>query len=146
MNGDAPITWLMFFTLAAVIVVAAGLFLYFLRSRLNRSIAATALSGDSGRGGQEGAAADLGGILLVAVVAMGLLTAGYNARSSDAGSSTVGTSAPGANNNLHTDRMDPAAPKPYQPQNPEPDRRAAPTSSTSGSGPDSGGHAETPKP
>ena len=46
MNGEAPISWLMFFTLAAGLVVAAGFFLHFLRSRRNRAIAATALGGN----------------------------------------------------------------------------------------------------
>jgi hypothetical protein len=46
MNGDVPISWLMFFTLAAGLIVAAGFFLYFLRSRHNRAIAATALVGE----------------------------------------------------------------------------------------------------
>ncbi|MFN5683871.1 MAG: hypothetical protein ACK46T_06835, partial [Bradyrhizobium sp.] len=49
MPSDQPITWLTFFTLAAAIVVAAGAFLAFLRSRHNREIAAVALEGD-GRG------------------------------------------------------------------------------------------------
>ena len=44
MSGDAPISWLMFFTLAAGVIVAAGLFLQFLRSRRNQAIAAAALA------------------------------------------------------------------------------------------------------
>ncbi|WP_315812386.1 hypothetical protein [Bradyrhizobium sp. SZCCHNR2028] len=39
-QGDQPISWLMFFTLAAAIIIAAGAFLAFLRSRHNREIAA----------------------------------------------------------------------------------------------------------
>ena len=31
MSGDAPVSWLMFFTLAAGLVVAAGFFLNFLQ-------------------------------------------------------------------------------------------------------------------
>ena len=46
MSGDTPISWLMFFTLTAGIVVGAGLFLNFLRSRHNRDVAAYALEGD----------------------------------------------------------------------------------------------------
>ena len=46
MSGDAPISWLMFFTLSAGIAVGAALFLGFLRSRRNREIAAYALEGD----------------------------------------------------------------------------------------------------
>ena len=49
MSGDAPISWLMFFTLAAGVIVAAGLFLQFLRSRRNQAIAAAALGGTTTR-------------------------------------------------------------------------------------------------
>jgi len=38
MNGDAPISWLMFFTLGAGVLVGAGLFIQFMRSRHNREI------------------------------------------------------------------------------------------------------------
>jgi hypothetical protein len=48
----------------------------------------------------------------------------------------------GSNNNLGNERTDPNTPKPYQPQNPSPDTRTAPTSSTTGKGADSGGHPE----
>lgn len=45
MSGDAPLTWLMFFTLASAIIVGAGFLLWFLRSRQNREVAAYALEG-----------------------------------------------------------------------------------------------------
>lgn len=140
MNGDAPISWLMFFTLAAGIVVATGFFLQFLRSRHNRAIAAMALGGTDrpSRGVEpDGAGAELGGLLAVALIAMALLAFGYR---SHAGSA-VGEAA-GPNNQLATERTNPVAPKPYQPQNPAPDTRSAPTGSSTGSGPDSGGHLE----
>jgi hypothetical protein len=140
MNGDAPISWLMFFTLAAGIVVACGFFLSFLRSRHNREIAAVTLQGDGRSRGLEpsGAAPELIGLLAAAFIAMALLTFGYHARQ---GVATVGTGN-GANNLLATPRTDPEAPKPYQPQNPAPDTRAAPTSSSTGAGAESGGHPE----
>ena len=51
MQGDSPISWLMFFTLAATTFVIAGAFIYFLRSRTNRDIASEALAGDNSRVG-----------------------------------------------------------------------------------------------
>lgn len=140
MRGDAPITWLMFFTLAAGIFVAAGLFISFLRSRHNREIAAYALEGDgrSRRGEPSGAGIELGGLLAVSLVAMALLVFGYRA-----GPGTAVTSgSPAPNNQLATDRADPNQPKPYQPENPAPDTRTAPTGSTTGQGADSGGRPE----
>lgn len=140
MRGDAPISWLMFFTLAAAVIIAAGFFLHFLGSRRNRDIAAKALEGDGrGRGAApSGAGLELGGVLVTALIAMTLLTFGYR---SHAGVSVA--EAPGMpNNQLATGRTDPNAPKPYQPQNPAPDTRAAPTASTTGTGPDSGGRPE----
>ncbi len=138
MNGDAPIGWLMFFTLAAGIIVAAGLFLSFLRSRNNREIAAHALQGDGRSRGVEpsGAAPELFGLLAVALVAMALLSFGYNGRQ---GVVTTGT---GTSASTAVPQADGAPPKPYQPQSPAPDMRAAPTGSSTGSGPDSGGHPE----
>jgi hypothetical protein len=140
MNGDAPISWLMFFTLAAGVIVAAGLFLQFLRSRRNRAIAATTLGGDHHSRGIEpdGAGAELIGLFAVALIAMALLAFGYR---SHAGS-TVAESLSGPNNQFATDRNNPATPKPYQPQNPAPDTRSAPTGSSTGTGADSGGHPE----
>ncbi|QAU44390.1 hypothetical protein [Bradyrhizobium guangzhouense] len=139
MNGDAPLTWLTFFTLAAGLIVAAGFFLAFLRSRHNREIAAYALEGDGRSRGVEpsGAGAELAGLLAVALIAMALLTLGYRSHAGTAASEVAQR-----NNQLATDRTDPNTPKPYQPQNPAPDTRAAPTSSSTGTGPDSGGRPE----
>jgi hypothetical protein len=140
MSGDAPIAWLMFFTLAAGIVVAAGFFISFLRSRHNREIAAVALEGDgrSRRGEPSGAGIELGGLFVVSLVAMALLVTGYRTGPGAA----VTSNGAAHNNQLATDRIDPNTPKPYQPANPAPDRRTAPTGSTTGQGPDSGGRPE----
>ena len=144
MAGDAPISWLMFFTLVATLAVGAGYFIYFLRSRHNREIAALALEGDgrSRGGGPSGAGAELFGLFAIALVAMGLLTAGYSARRD---TKPTPQSPAAANNLLATPRADPNKPKPYQPQNPDPDIRAAPTGSSTGIGADSGGRPEYPK-
>jgi hypothetical protein len=141
MSGDAPISWLMFFTLVAGLVVAAGFFVRFLHSHHNREIAAEALEGDGRSWGfaPAGAGPELIGLLVVALVAMAFLTVGYSARR------TVAVTPPStgaSNNQLSTERTNPNAPKPYQPQNPAPDTRAAPTSSSTGTGPDSGGRPE----
>jgi hypothetical protein len=140
MSGDALLSWLMFFTLAAGLVVGAGIFLVFLRSRHNRELAAYALEGHGGSRGVEpsGAGAELGGLLAVALIAMVLLVFGYRSHSG----TSVSETPQAANNQLATERTDPNKPKTYQPLNPSPDTRAAPTASSSGSGPDSGGHVE----
>lgn len=137
MKGDAPVSWLMFFTLVAGLFVIVGAFLRFLRSHRNRDIAAEALAGD-GRSSPgvttSGALPDLLGFCLLAAIAMGLLALGYshklNAETSQvpppvSGSMTqpVGTAD---------------QPKQYQPANPVPDTRAAPTSSPAGTGPENG--------
>ena len=145
MNGDAPISWLMFFTLAAAVIVAAGFFLQFLRSRHNRAVASAALGGDQPSRGSapDGAGPELAALLVVALLAMALLTFGYRSH----GGSEVAGATSGPNNQLATDRANPNSPKPYQPQNPRPDTRSAPTSSPTGAGPESGGHPEAaPKP
>lgn len=85
MQGDHPISWLMFFTLAAALFVACGLFLSFLRSRNNREIAAHSLAGqgEENRGPavtRAGAGPELIGLFVIALIAMGLLTAGYSQR------------------------------------------------------------------
>jgi hypothetical protein len=85
----------------------------------------------------DGVGVELGGLLVVAIVAMGLLALGYH---SHAGSTVSESSGP--NNQLATDRNNPNTPKPYQPQNPAPDTRSAPTGSSTGAGADSGGHPE----
>lgn len=139
MSGDAPLSWLMFFTLAAGVIVAGGFFLSFLRSRHNREAAAYALEGDGRSRGVEpsGAGAELAGLFAVALIAMALLTFGYRSHSGTAASEVAQR-----NNQLSTERTDPNTPKPYQPQNPAPDTRVAPTGSSTGSGPDSGGRTE----
>jgi hypothetical protein len=140
MRGDAPITLLMFFTLAAGVFIAAGFFISFLRSRHNREIAALAVQGDgrSRRGEPSGAGIELGGLLAVSLIAMALLFVGYR---TGPGTAVVADGA-AKNNQLATDRADPNTPKPYQPANPAPDTRAAPTGSTTGQGADSGGRPE----
>ncbi len=132
MNGDAPLSGLMFFTLIAGVVVGGGMLLWFLRSRQNREIAAVALEGDgrSRHGEPSGAGAELGGLFGMALVAMALLTVGY--RSHMGGSVVTPTAVNQPNNQLATDRVNPDTPKPYQPANPAPDTRAAPTSSSTG--------------
>jgi hypothetical protein len=73
MQGDNPISWLMFFTLAATTFIIAGAFIYFLRSRTNREIAATALEGDGNSRGvaPSGAAPELAGFFVLALAVMG---------------------------------------------------------------------------
>ena len=85
MQGDAPVSWLMFFTFAAVIFIIAGAFIRHLHSRHNRDIAANALAGDnSPRVGitPNGALADLAGVFIFALMVMGLLGLGYSYKSS----------------------------------------------------------------
>jgi hypothetical protein len=75
MAGDQPVSWLMFFTFAATIFIIAGAFIYFLRSRRNRDIAADALTGgDHPRvnKGADGALPDLLGVTVFAFIAMAL--------------------------------------------------------------------------
>jgi NADH:ubiquinone oxidoreductase subunit K len=141
MKGDAAISWLMFFTLSAGVVVGAALLLSFLRSRHNREIAAYALEGDgrSQRGEPSGAAVELLALAAAAAIAMALLTVGYTSRG-DMKVTPVNSSA--ANNELARPRTDPNTPKPYQPENPAPDSRAAVTGSSTGAGPDNGGRPE----
>lgn len=139
MQGDNPISWLMFFTLAATVFIIAGAFIYFLRSRTNREIAAEALEGNGSRTGAtpNGAGAELIGFAVLAIAAMGLLAAGYNGKSRTetaqmpmpVGGATTGMAQPAGTANQ---------PKPYQPANPAPDTRSAPTSSDTGVGPENG--------
>src|ERR1700761_2979237 len=100
MSGDAPISWLMFVTLAAGVTVAAGFFISFLRSRHNREIAAVALEGNGKSRGVEpsGALPELVGLLVVAIVAMALLGFGYRSHS---GAQVA--EQPGRNNQLSTE-------------------------------------------
>ena len=76
MHGDAPVSWLMFFTLAAGMFILAGAFIRFLHSQRNRDIAAHALAGDNSprvAATPNGALTDLAGVLVFALVVMGLL-------------------------------------------------------------------------
>jgi hypothetical protein len=141
MAGDNPISWLMFFTLVAGLVAGAGYFIYFLRSRHNREIAAAALQGDGRSRGvaPSGAGAELVGLLAIALIAMALLVAGYATRR-DTKPTPQGPAV--TNNSLNTSRANPNTTKPYQPNNPDPDIRSAPTGSSTGSGPDSGDRPE----
>jgi len=138
MQGDNPISWLMFFTLAATTFIIAGAFIYFLRSRANRDIASEALEGNGSRVGAtpNGAGAELIGFAVLALAIMGLLATGY------AGKSRVetaqATTPVGQTTGLSQGMAQPAGssnePKIYQPANPAPDTRSAPTSSDTGVG------------
>jgi hypothetical protein len=134
MQGDNPVSWLMFFTLAATIFIIAGAFIYFLRSRTNRAVAADALEGS---GSRSGAGAELIGFAVIGIAVMGLLVTGYSGKSrsekaqltTPVGGTTTGMAQPVGTANQ---------PKQYQPANPAPDTRSAPTSSDTGVGPDNG--------
>jgi hypothetical protein len=81
MHGDAPVSWLRFFTLAAGMFILAGAFIRFLHSQRNRDIAAQALAGDNSpriAATPNGALTDLAGVLVFALVVMGLLAFGYS--------------------------------------------------------------------
>ena len=139
MQGDNPVSWLMFFTLAATVFIIAGAFVFFLRSRTNREIAAEALEGNGSRTGAtpNGAGAELIGFAVLAIAVMGLLATGYNGKSraetaqmkTPVGGPTTGMAQPAGSANQ---------PKLYQPANPAPDTRSAPTSSDTGVGPENG--------
>ena len=139
MQGDNPVSWLMFFTLAATVFIIAGAFIYFLRSRTNREIATDALEGTGPRTGAapSGAGPELIGFAVLALAVMGLLVTGYSGKSkfetaqmtTPVGGQTTGMAQPAGSANL---------PKPYQPANPAPDVRAAPTSSDTGVGSENG--------
>jgi len=139
MQGDNPISWLMFFTLAAGVFIIAGAFIYFLRSRTNREIAAEALGGDGSRKGAtpNGAGPELIGFAVIGIAVMGLLATGYSGKSrsetaqmtTPVGGTTTGMAQPVGTANQ---------PKPYQPANPAPDTRSAPTSSDTGVGAENG--------
>ena len=82
-GGDQPVSWLMFFTFAATIFIIAGSFIYFLRSRHSRDIAANALAGSDHprvNKGIDGALPDLLGVTLFAFIAMGLLFIGFKSK------------------------------------------------------------------
>ena len=139
MQGDNPVSWLMFFTLAATVFVIAGAMVYFLRSNTNRVIAAEALEGNGARSGprSNGAGPELIGFAVLAIAVMGLLATGYSSKpyvetaqkTKPVGGTTTGMAQP-----LGLQDQ----PKQYQPANPAPDTRSAPTSSDTGIGPANG--------
>lgn len=139
MQGDNPISWLMFFTLAATVFIVAGAFIYFLRSRTNREIAAVAIEGRSGDTGAtpSGAGPELIGFAVLALAVMGLLALGYAGKSR---SETAALTGPvgGATSGMAQPAGSANQPKVYQPVNPAPDPRAAPTSSDTGMGSENG--------
>lgn len=139
MQGDNPISWLMFFTLAATVFVVAGAFIFFLRSRTNREIATQTLEGDGHSVGvsPSGAGAELIGFAVLALAVMVLLAVGYNGKSrTETAQST--TPVGGATTGMAQPVDSANQPKQYQPANPAPDTRAAPTTSTTGTGPENG--------
>lgn len=142
MQGDNPISWLMFFTLAATTFIIAGSFIYFLRSRTNREIAAEALEGSGARVGAtpNGAGPELIGFAVIALAVMGLLGAGYASKSRV---ETAAVTTPvGQPTGMSQGMAQPAGSsnqsKVYQPANPAPDTRSAPTSSDTGVGNENG--------
>jgi hypothetical protein len=146
MQGDNPISWLMFFTLAATTFVIAGAFVFFLRSRTNREIAAEALEGNDSRTGvtPNGAGPELIGFAVMALAVMGLLATGYAGKSrfETAQMTTPVGQTTGKSQGMAQPAGTADAPKPYQPVNPAPDTRAAPTSTDTGVGADNGSNAQ----
>jgi hypothetical protein len=137
MNGDQPVSWLMFFTLIAGAVIVCGFFLNFIRSRHNREIAENTLAGDGRSRGvaPSGAGPEIIAVGVFAILAMGLLafansnrTDTMSAQAPQPAGQTTGKSgalqAPGSFND----------PKPYQPANPATDQRVSPTGSNAGVG------------
>lgn len=141
MQGDNPISWLMFFTLASTTFIIAGSFIYFLRSRTNREIASEALAGNNSRVGStpNGAGPELIGFAVITLAVMGLLATGYASKSRV---ETAAVPAVGQTTGMSQGMAQPAGssnqPKLYQPANPAPDTRAAPTSSDTGVGSENG--------
>jgi hypothetical protein len=137
MEGDQPISWLMFFTLIAGVVIVGGIFINFIRSRSNREAAENALEGDGRSRGMapSGAGAEILAVGAFTLLAMGLLAFGNSNRSGpmtaeapQPAGQTTGKSgvlqAPGSQND----------PKQYQPANPATDQRVSPTGSNTGVG------------
>jgi hypothetical protein len=142
MQGDAPVSWLMFFTLAAVMFIIAAVFIRFMHSQRNRDIAAEALAGDNSprvAATPNGALTDLAGVVVFALVVMGLLAFGYSRKSSF---ETAQIPPPVAGGSMAQPVGTADRPKVYQPVNPAPDTRSAPTSTATGVGPDNGGRPE----
>ena len=148
MNGDQPISWLMFFTLAAGVVIVGFAFLNFIRSRSNRAVAADPLEGNgNGRGAApDGALPERIGVTVFALIAMGLLATGVNSRSDTHTAQVTAPAASGTTGNT-TGMAQPKniqnEPKQYQPANPGTDTRVAPTGSDTGVG-NSPGNTGTP--
>ncbi len=139
MAGDQPISWLLFFTLAAGILVSGFAFIGFLRSQRNRDVAAKALvkGGNVGRIAPQGAMPELLGVAVIGFVAMGLLTAGYKSKSTvETAQATTPIGTTGSSMAQPVGTAD--QPKKYQPANPAPDTRSSPTSSDTGTGPANG--------
>jgi hypothetical protein len=142
MQGDSPISWLMFFTLAATTFIIAGSFIYFLRSQTNREIASEALEGNGSRVGAtpNGAGAELIALTVIALAVMGLLTTGYARKSSveTAAAPTPVGQTTGMSQGMAQPAGSSQQPKAYQPANPAPDTRSSPTSSDTGVGNENG--------
>ncbi|MFT4276574.1 MAG: hypothetical protein QM576_09480 [Rhodopseudomonas sp.] len=137
MNGDQPISWLMFFTLAAGVVVVGLAFVNFIRSRSNREIAADTLEGNgSGRGAAaDGALPELAGVAVFALIAMGLLAAGANYKSDERATAQISNPIPeSGTTGLAQPKGLQNEPKRYQPNNPGTDTRTSPTGSDAGVG------------
>jgi hypothetical protein len=144
MNGDQPISWLMFFTLAAGVVIVGLAFINFIRSRSNRAIAADTLEGNgSGRGAApDGALPELLGLGAFALIAMGLLAAGANYSSNRetvqvSGPASGGTTT-GQSGGTTTGQAQSGRPVPAERPNPASDLRWAPTASSTGVGSSTG--------
>ncbi|ABD08718.1 conserved hypothetical protein [Rhodopseudomonas palustris HaA2] len=147
MDGEQPISWLMFFTLAAGLAIVGFAFLNFIKSRSNRAVAADTLEGNgSGRGAApDGALPELVGITVFAMIAMALLATGVSARNdtqtaqmtppaaNDAAGTTTGSSSGNTTGMAQPEGIQ-NQPKRYQPANPGTDPRTAPTGSDAGVG------------
>ncbi|MFT3938649.1 hypothetical protein [Rhodopseudomonas sp.] len=140
MNGDQPISWLMFFTLAAGVVIVGLAFINFIRSRSNRAIAADTLEGStSARGAApDGALPELAGVAVFAFIAMGLLAFGATYKGGERDTAQVSGPASESGATGTTGMAQPKGvqndPKRYQPHNPGTDTRVAPTASDTGVG------------
>ncbi len=140
MNGDQPISWLMFFTLAAGIAIVGFAFLNFIKSRSNRAVAADTLEGNgNGRGAApDGALPELIGITVFALIAMGLLATGVSSRNDTQTAQVTAPAATSGTTGNTTGMAQPKniqnEPKQYQPANPGADTRVAPTGSDAGVG------------
>ena len=149
MNGDSPVSWLMFFTLVAGLAIITGAFLMHLRSGRNREIAARTMAGDgkpSPHPAGNGALPDLIGIGVFALIAMGLLTLGFSQKSSfetaQAPAPIGGMPGTSGTSSMAQNPGKADEPKTYQPANPAPDPRAAPAASPAGVGSNAGGRPE----